>query len=175
MSTPIERARLAAAVNLLRPDWPAKSLRTLLDRDHAHRPYHDLAVALVWIATDEQTKTPARLAEAGPWWTALATTVSPGPERFDHDRWHRDIVAGAVPAPPDFAEQVHAVKAATPRPEPADHRGIGRHDRQPADREQLEAARAELAAHEHRPRRTTRQPGQPGERSGAAQQPRESS
>lgn len=72
MATPIEIARLAAAGNVLRPDWPTASLQTCLTR-HTHRPYHDLAVALVYVATDPASKTPARLNENGPWWRITAT------------------------------------------------------------------------------------------------------
>jgi hypothetical protein len=70
MPSPAEIARLAAAVNLLRPDWPTASLQTYLASSHAQRPIHDLAVALVFVATDPATKTPKRLGENGPWWHA---------------------------------------------------------------------------------------------------------
>lgn len=73
MPTPVEAARLAAAVNLLRPDWPTASLRTLIDDKHSSRPLHDLAVALAWVATDPGSRTPARINEAGPWWVTPAT------------------------------------------------------------------------------------------------------
>lgn len=68
-----EIERIAAAINLLRPDWPAKSLRTLLGRSElCQRPRRDVAVALVWVACDSETKSPARVIEAGPWWRAAA-------------------------------------------------------------------------------------------------------
>jgi hypothetical protein len=73
-----EIERLAAMANQLRPEWPVRSLVTLLTK-HAARPYRDLAVTLAWIATDAQTKTPARLSEAGPWWTATSMTEGQGP------------------------------------------------------------------------------------------------
>ena len=76
-----ELQRLAAMTNQLRPEWPVKSLVTLITRDHAARPYRDLAVALAWIATDARTKTPARLSEAGPWWTATSMTEGAGPSQ----------------------------------------------------------------------------------------------
>jgi len=80
MSSPNEIARLAAAVNLLRPDWPTASLQTYLGK-HASRPYRDLALAMTWIALDAATRTPARLDEHGPWWTLgnlEATAAPPG-------------------------------------------------------------------------------------------------
>jgi hypothetical protein len=79
MGTKLEHARLAAAANLLRPDWPTASLQTMLDRDHAPRPIADLAVALVAVAMDPTSKTPARLAEHGPWWNLGRDEPTPQP------------------------------------------------------------------------------------------------
>lgn len=62
--------RLAAMAHALRPDWPIKSLMTYLHAKHAGRPYRDLAVALAWVACDTATKTPKRIEENGPWWSA---------------------------------------------------------------------------------------------------------
>ena len=80
MATDNEVQRLAMAANAIRPEWPVRSLVTLLTK-HGTRPYRDLAVALAWIATDARTKTPARLAEAGPWWTATSMTEGQGPSQ----------------------------------------------------------------------------------------------
>jgi hypothetical protein len=65
----IELARLASAAHEYRPDWPKQSILTSL-HPFAMRAYRDVAVALAWIATDPDTKTPARLHEDGPWWLA---------------------------------------------------------------------------------------------------------
>lgn len=66
-----EIGRIAAAAAMLRPDWPASSIRTLLQRPELiNRPRRDVAVALTWVACETATKTPARVLEAGPWWTA---------------------------------------------------------------------------------------------------------
>lgn len=66
-----ERDRIAAAMHQLRPDWPASSLRTLLDRPALKdRPRRDVAVALVWVACESKSQTPARVLESGPWWQA---------------------------------------------------------------------------------------------------------
>ena len=71
MTLESERQRIAAAVNQLRPDWPVKSLLSLLDSDHlANRPRRDVCVALTWIACDIDSQTPARIREDGPWWRA---------------------------------------------------------------------------------------------------------
>lgn len=83
--TPAELARLSAAGNILRPDWPERSLRAYLADKHGRRPYRDLAVALAWVAVDPATETPGRLEEDGPWWQAAATTaasVTPMPPRL---------------------------------------------------------------------------------------------
>ena len=107
MTTDNELQRLAAMANALRPEWPIRSLLTLLTK-HAARPYRDLAVALAWVATDARTKTPARLAEAGPWWTAtsMAEGAGPGqsspmcPEHTDQKAGHcGGCVAASVPRP----------------------------------------------------------------------------
>lgn len=83
MATNNEIQRLAGMANALRPDWPARSVASILQRDHGARAYQDLAIALAYVATDPATKTPARLAEAGPWWLATSSTptvpeVGPG-------------------------------------------------------------------------------------------------
>lgn len=63
-----EIERLAASAHDLRPDWPISSLVTWLQADHAHRAYRDVAVALAYVATDSDTRTPKRMNETGPWW-----------------------------------------------------------------------------------------------------------
>lgn len=87
MPSPDEIARVAEVLNIVRPDWPTRSLVTLLQRDHANRPYRDLLIAAVAVAADERTATPARLTEHGPWWVAAyqagrqgTPTVGPGRE-----------------------------------------------------------------------------------------------
>lgn len=67
-----EITRLVAAAASLRPDWPHSSLLTFITQELAGRPYRDAAVALTWVATDPDTKTPRRVLEAGPWWQAIA-------------------------------------------------------------------------------------------------------
>ena len=82
-----EAERIAAAMNQLRPDWPVKSLRTLLSKPAlASRPRRDVTVALAWVACETATATPARVLESGPWWRAATVLgdsvtvehVSPG-------------------------------------------------------------------------------------------------
>lgn len=63
---------------MLRPDWPVNSLVAYLAKTQPNRPYQDLAVALVYIAVDPETKTPARLAENGPWWKAALAGFNHG-------------------------------------------------------------------------------------------------
>lgn len=72
-----ERDRIAAAIHQLRPDWPASSIRTLIDRPRLRdRPRRDVAVALAWIACESGTQTPARVLESGPWWQAAGVEGS---------------------------------------------------------------------------------------------------
>lgn len=68
--TPDEAARCAEAANRLRPDWPVGSLLTFIRTHLQHRAYGDVAVALTWICTKTQTRTPRLILEAGPWWQA---------------------------------------------------------------------------------------------------------
>ena len=65
-----ELARVAAAMSAVRPDWPQSSLFTFLTKNHADRPYRDLLIAAVAVASDETTQTPALLNQHGVWWQA---------------------------------------------------------------------------------------------------------
>lgn len=67
-----EIQRLAAMGAALRPDWPARSLGTFIERNLGARAYGDVAVALAWVAARTKTETPRLLLEAGPWWKAAA-------------------------------------------------------------------------------------------------------
>jgi len=68
-----EIERIADAMNRLRPDWPVRSLRTLLSKPAlATRARRDVTVALAWVACESGTATPARVLENGPWWRAAA-------------------------------------------------------------------------------------------------------
>ena len=144
MPTENEIQRLAAMTNQIRPEWPVKSLVTFINRDHAARPYRDLAVALAWIATDARTKTPARLSEAGPWWTATSMTEGQGPTQSrmrcaEHEGNHAGhcqiCVDLAVPRPDGFVvpRPVRPTVWAKPAGEPADLQRV--RDRADADNE----------------------------------------
>ena len=75
-----EIGRIAAAMNQLRPDWPVKSLRTMLNNPLLKdRPRRDVCVALAWIACEPNTATPGRVLEAGPWWRAAAVEATGKP------------------------------------------------------------------------------------------------
>lgn len=66
-----EAARIAAAMNAARPDWPLRQLTTLLkDQRIANRPRRDVFVALAWVASEQNSASPYRVIEAGPWWKA---------------------------------------------------------------------------------------------------------
>ena len=84
--TETETSRIADAIAAIRPDWPARSLRAFVANKLRDRTYADALVALVVVAADPTTDTPARVLEHGPWWTATrtnhtTTTFTPGPGR----------------------------------------------------------------------------------------------
>jgi len=140
MPTENQIERLAMAANALRPEWPTRSIVTHLQSKHAGRPYRDLAVALAWIATDAKTQTPARLAEAGPWWTATSMTESAGPGQSrmqcpvhsEHHAGHcPNCIAQAVPKPEYVVVPPHTrSRDWTPKPVTADLAAV----REKADR-----------------------------------------
>ena len=59
--------RIAETGNALRPDWPVRSLMTLL-AEHRHKDPLDVHLAVVWIAYDSSIQSPAILRSDGPWW-----------------------------------------------------------------------------------------------------------
>lgn len=71
-----EAERIAAATNVIRPDWSPKLLMTVLADDRMiRRPYADALLALIACALDDQTKRPGRVHEKGSWWSVV-TAVS---------------------------------------------------------------------------------------------------
>lgn len=64
-----EAEQIAAAINVIRGDWPTKQIVTILGR-HQHRPARDAMIALAWIAWEPDTISPARIDADGPWWAA---------------------------------------------------------------------------------------------------------
>jgi hypothetical protein len=83
MATSNELTRIADAVNALRPDWIARSVRVILNRPELRdRAFADLAVIMTVIACDPKSTTPARAVEPGPWWQAVKANagVSSVPE-----------------------------------------------------------------------------------------------
>lgn len=76
----VARDRIAAAVNMLRPDWPVASLRTLMGKPELrNRPARDVAVAMTWVACDPRSETPARVLLAGAWWRAANANAEKTP------------------------------------------------------------------------------------------------
>jgi hypothetical protein len=77
-----EAQRIAAAMHVLRPDWPTASILTMIRKNLIDRPRRDVTVALSWIACEANSHTPARVLESGPWWIAVGvdgtTTNRPG-------------------------------------------------------------------------------------------------
>ena len=116
-----EIERLAAAAAALRPEWPIKSLCTFLARDHAHRSYADVAIALTAIAVDPKTKTPKRMNELGPWWAAAAAAFGDRANDTRYERCpvdgHRSYPAGNCGA---CRSETLAAEPPTTPPEPVD-------------------------------------------------------
>lgn len=79
-----EAKRLAHAINDLRPSWPISSLTTFIARHLSNRNYRDAAVALVYVALEQNvagefvTQTPKRVLETGPWWKAAEINGTAG-------------------------------------------------------------------------------------------------
>ena len=76
-----EAGRIAAAINMLRPDWPIGQLMTLIG-ELKHWPLRDLATALVYLALDQHadgswvSASPYRVKEDGPWRYADPETLA---------------------------------------------------------------------------------------------------
>lgn len=145
--------RLAAATNALRPDWPIPSLRTLIAGKLGHRAYTDAAIALTWIATDPDTRTPARVTEAGPWWT-VAVAASRTPDQPDgvtpRDRCPYHPRHPKAPNCPKCAEHARHV---------ADRHQIAGH--MATIRDAIRAARPDHSDDQDQPCRTTRSDAPP--------------
>ena len=129
----IEAARLAAMANALRPDWHPQSTLTLLGQV-AGWAYRDAAVQLAWLAADEETTTPARLLQDGPWrkLTRLVDGNAPQPQPYqpmfpsltDDEREAAAIAAKAARAVLGQAVGTvwcQACNQSIPRPEWAGH------------------------------------------------------
>lgn len=81
-----EAERIAAATNIIRPDWSPKLLMTVLADDRMiRRPYADALLALIACGLDDQTKRPGRVHEKGPWWSVVtAVSGQQGPAHRAH-------------------------------------------------------------------------------------------
>lgn len=141
MLTRTEIERTAAAVNSLRPDWPIKSLVTFIEGNLAGRAYRDTTVALAWVATDPETKTPKRVLEDGPWWRATVTADNTASRIVTRCAHGNDAARCTDCNPRDAANVDHAAgkaaciaalragryQAPPPRPEPMpDHSALDR-------------------------------------------------
>lgn len=116
MPTPTEIARIAAAANALRPDWPTVSVQTYLAQRHASRAYQDLAAAVAYLAADPATQTPKRLEQPGPWWhigNNGAPRNDPAGLPFDANAYGRSVSQRA--SDEDRAEALAQARAAVRR------------------------------------------------------------
>lgn len=70
-----EAQRIAAAVNIIRPEWPTGLLMTVLgDTRMVNRPYADAMIALVACALDSKVEKPGRVHNDGNWWAAVTAS-----------------------------------------------------------------------------------------------------
>lgn len=101
-----EAQRIAGAISIIRPDWLASSLQTVLGKLPAHlraRPARDVHLALAWLAHDPEQRTPRLLSESGPWWQL---TAQPG--AAPTLRTWRDPYADTTPADPEIIRAIRA-------------------------------------------------------------------
>lgn len=90
-----EIERIAASMNMLRPDWPKQQLKTLLsDERITNRPRRDVVVALGWVACEPNTHTPYRVLEAGPWWKAAGVETTNVNPLADKGPWCKNCGCG---------------------------------------------------------------------------------
>lgn len=71
MMSKAEARVIAESVAVVRPDWLVASLTSLLHEFRA-KPPREVHLALLWIAYDPDTRTPARIRTEGPWWGIAA-------------------------------------------------------------------------------------------------------
>lgn len=138
-----EAQRIAAAINILRPEWSTKLLMMVLgDERMIRRPYADALIALTVCALDNNTIKPGRVHELGPWWAVASAAsrtgssrsyITPKPgvcaicdrEKSQHDGADHSFdspferTAGVGPTPEQKAAiEAARVEALAARPEP---------------------------------------------------------
>lgn len=88
MATTTDQAqKLAALGNTLRPDWKPGALLTFITQELKNRTFREIAIALAYIGTDPEIRTPGVLREPGPWWEAarpIAPAASGGHGKCDN-------------------------------------------------------------------------------------------
>lgn len=124
-----ELAKIAAVANVLRPDWPARSILKCLSihtgTKLAGKTYRDVLHAMVEVAIDPETKYPARVIEAGPWWQITrplhpATPTPNAPICPDHGETAHKCTRcqdECVPPPESFKAATRRFRTTT-RPDP---------------------------------------------------------
>ena len=72
--------RIAETANAIRPDWPVRSVMTIL-AEFRHLDPLDVHLAIIWIAYDPTITSPAILrTTTGPWWRLVRETKAGTPE-----------------------------------------------------------------------------------------------
>lgn len=92
-----EAEKIAKAVHILRPDWPAKQILDLIGEHYRDNVARDIAVALMVVASDPESRSPSRLLESGEWWR-IALYQEPDPTRAAKTR------PGSAPRQPKLHE-----------------------------------------------------------------------
>lgn len=100
-----EAEAISAAVHLIRDDWVAASMVTLLSR-HQHRSARDVLLALIYVALDPETEKPGRIDADGPWWRV--TQIGKTTERPSYLLPQPPIPREPDPASPERIREIRA-------------------------------------------------------------------
>ena len=123
----LEAEKIAEIVGILRPDWPVKSTVGLIGNNLATRPFRDVLLAFVHIATDPESTSPGRILNPGPWWeigrpaTKPATKTThvpehPCPDHPQHRSWACPECASDFAPMPDSVRTLLDEVRKRPRP-----------------------------------------------------------
>jgi hypothetical protein len=153
-----EAERIAASVNMLRPDWPKNLILAVLGDDRCiHRGYADLAIAMTCVAVDPTSQKPGRIHERGPWWNATLATMPAEPARVINDE-----DCAICYRPPELHSRLSWTDAHDYEPQHARAESAVPTEEQKAALEQarIDAERIRTEAHQPEPERELRDPAE---------------
>src|SRR5688572_5717699 len=108
MVSQAEAQRIAASVNILRPDWRVGLIMAVLgDEKCIRRPFRDLALAMTAVAVDPPSQKPGRIHEPGPWWNFGTSPVAV-------PRYTADDDCGICSGPANSTHDGHAYQPRLP-------------------------------------------------------------